>query len=74
MIVGGGCGADVSAEDWKAEEAWEVVVCAAECWLEEDDEAGWLSDAMALATSAAMVWALKWWVAGKRWPAAAIDA
>ena len=54
-----GCRADVSAEDWEAEEAWEVVACAAECWLEEEDEAGWLSDGMALAMPAAMVWALK---------------
>ena len=33
-------------------------------WLEEEEGAGWLSDEMALATLAAMAWALKWWVAG----------
>jgi len=53
------CWLEGTAEDWEAEEEWEVVACTAECWLEWEDEAGWPSGEMALATPVATTSAVK---------------
>ena len=60
-------GVVVSVEDW------EGAACAVEYWPEEEDEAGWLPDAMTLATAEPTAWALNMCVEGWSWPEAAIE-